>query len=142
MKTIYGLLMLLSIVCFFSCQTDDDVFVKNVGYLSLDITANNSTVTKAGNEEPQYNPKQLAVQILDKDGGVVEKTDDYTEWEGKKFSLPVGKYTVKTSSNGFDGTTAAWDKPYYVGSKEVDVVAGKDVTAEVICRLANVSCYC
>ena len=138
MKTIYGLLMLLSIVCFFSCQTDDDVFVKNVGYLSLDITANNSTVTKAGNEEPQYNPKQLAVQILDKDGGVVEKTDDYTEWEGKKFSLPVGKYTVKTSSNGFDGTTAAWDKPYYVGSKEVDVVAGKDVTAEVICRLANV----
>lgn len=138
MKTIYGFLILLSIVCFFSCQTDDDVFVKNIGYLSLDINANNSTVTKAGSEEPQYNPKQLAVQILDKDGGVVEKTDDYTEWEGKKFSLPAGQYVVKATSNGFDGTTAAWDKPYYVGSKEVDVVAGKDVTAEIVCTLANV----
>ena len=138
MKTIYSILILFSVVCFFSCQTDEDLISNNIGYLSLDITANNTTVTKAGNEEPQYNPKQLAVQILDKDGGVVEKTDDYTEWEGKKFSLPVGKYTVKASSNGFDGTTAAWDKPYYVGSKEVDVVAGKDVTAEVICTLANV----
>jgi pyruvate kinase len=30
------------------------------------------------------------------------------------------------------------DKPYYVGSAEVEVMAGKDVTAEVICTLANV----
>ena len=29
-------------------------------------------------------------------------------------------------------------KPYYVGSAEVEVMAGKDVTAEVICTLANV----
>lgn len=138
MKYLYKILSVLIAILFFSCQTDDDILSKNTGYLSLNIITNNSTVTKAESEEFQYNPKQLAVQILDKDGGVVEETDDYTEWEGKKFSLPVGKYTVKASSNGFDGTTAAWDKPYYVGSKEVDVVASKDVTAEVICTLANV----
>ena len=138
MKTIYRLLLFVLVVGLFACQTEEDVSMKSIGYLSLEIAANNSTVTKAGDEEPVYNPKQLAVQILDKDGGVIKKTDDYTEWENERFSLPVGKYTVKASSNGFDGKAAAWDKPYYVGSKEVEVIAGQEKTAEVVCTLANV----
>ena len=138
MKTIYTLLFFVLVLGLVACQAEDDTSMKNTGYLSMDITTNNSTATKAGSEEVVYNPKQLAVQILNDQGGVVKETDDYTAWDGERFSLPTGKYVVKASSNGFDGKAAEFDKPYYVGSAEVEVMAGKDVTAEVICTLANV----
>lgn len=137
MKTIYNILSLLCALLLVACQAEDDLSTKNTGYLSLKVAANNSTTTKAAEEEP-YNPKQLAVQILNESGSVVEETDDYTEWTDKKFELPVGKYTVKAASNGFDGQSADWDKPYYAGSAEAAVVSGQDVTANVICTLANV----
>lgn len=137
MKTIYNILTLLCVLFLVACQAEDDLTTKSTGYLSLKIAANNSTTTKAADEEP-YNPKQLAVQILNESGIVVEETDDYTEWENKKFELLVGKYTVKAVSNGFDGLSAAWDKPYYAGSSDVTVVSGLDVTANVTCTLANV----
>lgn len=138
MKQLYNIVLLLLCALFLvTCQSEDDLTTKSTGYLSLKIAANNSTTTKAADEEP-YNPKQLAVQILNESGIVVEETDDYTEWENKKFELPVGKYTVKAASNGFDGLSAAWDKPYYAGSSDVTVVSGLDVTANVTCTLANV----
>lgn len=138
MKQLYNIVLLLLCALFLvTCQSGDDLTTKSTGYLSLKIAANNSTTTKAADEEP-YNPKQLAVQILNESGIVVEETDDYTEWENKKFELPVGKYTVKAASNGFDGLSAAWDKPYYAGSSDVTVVSGLDVTANVTCTLANV----
>lgn len=137
MKQLYNIISLLCAFLLVACQAEDDLTTKSTGYLSLKIVANNSTTTKAADEEP-YNPKQLAVQILNESGIVVEETDDYTEWENKKFELPVGKYTVKAASNGFDGLSAAWDKPYYAGSSDVTVVSGLDVTANVTCTLANV----
>lgn len=57
MKTIYRLLLFVLVVGLFACQTEEDVSMKSIGYLSLEIAANNSTVTKAGDEEPVYNPK-------------------------------------------------------------------------------------
>lgn len=137
MKQLYNILTLLCAFLLVACQAEDDLSMRNTGYLSLKIAANNSTATKAAEEVP-YNPKQLAVQILNESGGVVKETDDYTEWEGEKILLPVGKYTVKAASNGFDGKSAAWDKPYYAGSAEATVVSGQDVTANVTCTLANV----
>ena len=116
MKTIYTLLFFVLVLGLVACQAEDDTSMKNTGYLSMDITTNNSTATKAGSEEVVYNPKQLAVQILNDQGGVVKETDDYTAWDGERFSLPTGKYVVKASSNGFDGKAAEFDKPYYVGS--------------------------
>ncbi len=103
MKTIYTLLFFVLVLGLVACQAEDDTSMKNTGYLSMDITTNNSTATKAGSEEVVYNPKQLAVQILNDQGGVVKETDDYTAWDGERFSLPTGKYVVKASSNGFDG---------------------------------------
>lgn len=138
MNTIYRFLLGVLVLGLVSCQAEDDASLSNTGYLSLDITTDKSTATKAGSEDVVYNPKQLAVQILNEKGGVVEQTDDYTTWNGKRFSLPAGKYTVKASSNGFDGEAAAWDKPYYVGSAEAVVSAGKNATAGVVCTLANV----
>jgi len=95
MKTIYTLLFFVLVLGLVACQAEDDTSMKNTGYLSMDITTNNSTATKAGSEEVVYNPKQLAVQILNDQGGVVKETDDYTARDGERFSLPTGKYVVK-----------------------------------------------
>ena len=84
MKQLYNIISLLCAFLLVACQAEDDLTTKSTGYLSLKIVANNSTTTKAADEEP-YNPKQLAVQILNESGIVVEETDDYTEWENKKF---------------------------------------------------------
>ena len=73
MKTIYTLLFFVLVLGLVACQAEDDTSMKNTGYLSMDITTNNSTATKAGSEEVVYNPKQLAVQILNDQGGVVRK---------------------------------------------------------------------
>ena len=86
MKQLYNIVLLLCVLFLVTCQSGDDLTTKSTGYLSLKIAANNSTTTKAADEEP-YNPKQLAVQILNESGIVVEETDDYTEWENKKFEL-------------------------------------------------------
>ena len=94
MKTIYTLLFFVLVLGLVACQAEDDTSMKNTGYLSMDITTNNSTATKAGSEEVVYNPKQLAVQILNDQGGVVKETDDHTAWDRERFSLPAGKYVV------------------------------------------------
>lgn len=138
MKTFFNIVWVLFLFILSACQAEDEMSMSNTGYLSLDITTSNSTNTKAAGEEPIYNPKQLAVQILNEKGDVVDQTEDHTAWQGVKKPLPKGKYTVKASSNGFDGKAAAFDKPYYVGSTVVEVLPGKDITANVTCTLANV----
>ena len=87
MKTIYTLLFFVLVLGLVACQAEDDTSMKNAGYLSMDITTNNSTATKAGSEEVVYNPKQLAVQILNDQGGVVKETDDYTAWDGEPLQM-------------------------------------------------------
>ena len=48
MKTIYTLLFFVLVLGLVACQAEDDTSMKNTGYLSMDITTNNSTATKAG----------------------------------------------------------------------------------------------
>ena len=118
-----------------SCQGEEYVSGSDgMGYLSLEIGANASTQTKADGPAADYDPKKLFVQILDEEGTAVVSTGD---WENEEFRLKAGTYTVKASSNGFDGL-ASCAKPYYAGSKEVTIVAGKKSTAELACTLANV----
>lgn len=121
-------------VAFFACQDEDGLMESNVGYLSLEVGTDNTTVTKA---EEVYNPEQIAVQIIDETGKIVEETDDYTTWT-KAIALTPGKYKISASSNGFDGKSAAFDKPYYAGLDSVTIEKGKDVRKTVTCRLANV----
>ena len=92
MKTIYTLLFFVLVLGLVACQAEDDTSMKNTGYLSMDITTNNSTATKAGSEEVVYNPKQLAVQILNDQGGVVKETDDYTAMESDFPCLRVNTW--------------------------------------------------
>ena len=121
-------------VAFFACQDEDGLMESNVGYLSLEVGTDNTTVTKA---EEVYNPEQIAVQIIDATGKVVEETDDYTKWT-EAIALTPGKYKISASSNGFDGKSAAFDKPYYAGLDSVTIEKGEDVNKTITCTLANV----
>ena len=134
MKRIYAFIAALGMVAFFACQDEDGLMESNVGYLSLEVGTDNTTITKA---EEVYNPEQIAVQIIDATGKVVEETDDYTTWT-KAIALTPGKYKISASSNGFDGKSAAFDKPYYAGLDSVTIEKGKDVNKKVTCTLANV----
>lgn len=139
MKKIYSILSLLFLGMMIACTQEDDTALKSdTGYLRLAVSTVSSTTTKTGVPE-NYNPKQLYVEILDAAGKVVESTDDFsTDWTGKQFELKAGTYTIKASSNGFDGSVADFDIPYYAGETTVTVVKDKEVTASVVCKLANV----
>lgn len=132
MKIIYNIMVCLLAVCLFSCQQDDVDSLNGMGYLRLDVSESQEVYTRAA-----YNPEQLHVEVLDENKKVVEKTDDYTEWKGKILELPAGKYTIKAQSNAYDGERG-FDKAYYYGSQTATVESGKEVSAKVTCKLANV----
>lgn len=134
MKRLYYLLYIGFIACFFACQSDEDV-VSNIGYLRLSVGASSSANTKTVSED--YKPKQIAVQIVNAQGKVVEETDDSETWVDP-IALETGTYTVKASSNGFDGQESGFDIPYYAGSKEITIKSNQEVQETIVCTLANV----
>ena len=134
MKKLYHSIVVLAYIFVLgSCQNDDWEH-DNVGYLNIEVGTDKTTITKA---EEVYNPKQIAVKIIDETGKTVKETDDYTTWTDA-IALTPGKYKISASSAGFDGTTAAWDKPYYAGLDSVTIVKGESVSKTVTCTLANV----
>ena len=116
-----------------SCQEDD--LNGNTGYLRIHVGTNSYVDTRIATD---YNPKQIALQILNSAGGVVESIDDWETLAGEQLRLAPGSYTVRASSNGFDGSESGFDIPYYAGSQQVTIEAGKEVTANIVCTLANV----
>ena len=132
MKKIYlFLFVILSTLSITSCQQDD--LNDNIGYLRIEVGTNAYVDTRIAAD---YNPKQIALQILE--GGIVESTDDWETLSGQQIRLAAGTYTVKASSNGFDGSESGFDIPYYAGSQQITVQTGKEVTANITCTLANV----
>lgn len=133
--------ILYTICCLFvflaSCQKDDELNDGGAtGYLRLTVAEDASTTTRAVPED--YNAKQIAVQIVDATGKVAEETDDWETWKDTRIQLAVGTYTIKASSNGFDGKDAGFDIPYYAGNKEIEIKADSELNETVTCTLANV----
>ena len=134
MKKIYiSLITLLAFLIVGSCQKDD--LESNIGYLRIEVGTNSYVSTRIADE---YNPKQIALQIVNSKGEVVTSTDDWETLAGTQLRLPAGVYTLNASSNGFDGSESGYDIPYYAGSQQVTVQTGKEVTAHIVCTLANV----
>ena len=103
MKKIYlsFITILLVALTAVSCQQDDEL-KGNVGYLRIEVGTNAYVDTRSVPED--YNPKQIALQILDSSNEVVKETDDWEELKGQQLRLTPGTYTIKASSNGFDGS--------------------------------------
>lgn len=136
MKTIYSILILfIAALTIGSCQEEDAI--KNTGYLRLNV-GTNSAASPQTRIIGEYNPKQIAVRILDSNNKVVDSTDDWETWEATQLTLKPGVYTIVASSNGFDGSESGFDIPYYAGSEQVTIENGKEKTANIVCTLANV----
>ncbi len=125
--------MLAAVFCF-SCQSNETVSDEGCLRILAETTGITSRVIEG------YNPKQLAVQIVNASGVTVESTDDFSEWEtaGKTFRLAPGTYTIKAASYGFDGSESGFDVPYYAGIVQAIVKAGTTTVASLTCTLANV----
>lgn len=135
MKKIYSIFSLLILLTLASCQQEDSI--GGTGYLRLEVGTNAfvNPQTKVTND---YNPKQIAVQIVDATNNIIEETDDWETWSGKQLRLKPGVYTIKASSNGFDGSESGFDIPYYAGSEQITIESGKEKTVNITCTLANV----
>lgn len=134
MKELYTLLIAcLLLASLGSCQ-NEATEQEAVGYLMLQVGTDKTTLTKT---EDTYNPKQIAVKIVNSAGKTVKETDDCTTWT-EAIELPVGTYTIEASSAGFDGKTAGWDKPYYAAKETVDIKMNTNTSKEIVCKLANV----
>ena len=95
MKKIYlSLMILLALMSVVSCQQED--WESNVGYLRIEVGTNAYVDTKAISEN--YNPQQIAVQIVNSKGEVVESTDDWETLKGTQLRLAPGQYTVSRVS--------------------------------------------
>lgn len=136
-KNWYSFIICCLVAMLSACQNEDELSNSNVGYLRLTMGVDMSVNTRADGEEV-YDPKQIAVQIVSENNEIVEETSNWEEWSGKQITLPVGKYTVKASSAGFDGATSGFDKPYYAGSAEITIQKDTEVNQTVTCTLANV----
>ena len=137
----YHILLLLLYTLFFmgSCQEDMDLQGSNgTGYLSLTISGSNETTTRAANLPEGYTGRQIAVEVINAKDSVVEQTDDWENWKNHLIELPVGQYTIKAHSYGFDGKQSAMAAPYYYGSKTVNIEKDKELREKVTCKLANV----
>lgn len=137
MKNIYSIVsaLLLSFIIW-SCQEEETVSDK--GYLRINVGTLVTVNTQDTRVAADYNPKQIAVRILDSSNKVVKSVADWTELSGVQLELEAGTYTINASSNGFDGSESGFDIPYYAGSAQVAVQKGKEVTADITCTLANV----
>lgn len=132
-KRYFSFIITLAALLIMSCQQDD--LDSNVGYLRVEVGTNSYVSTRIADE---YNPKQIALQIVNSKGEIVTSTDDWETLAGTQLRLPAGVYTLNASSNGFDGSESGYDIPYYAGSEQVTVQTGKEVTANIVCTLANV----
>lgn len=121
-----------------SCKKQE---AQQYGYLQIGMNTLVSVIdTKAATDVPEgYNPRQLYVKIVNKDGNIVKSTKDFDndkEMQGL-LKLEPGLYTIIASSNGWDGSQSA-DVPFYAGSASCEVVVGKMKTVDVVCTLATV----
>lgn len=132
-KIFHFLIICLVLVVLEACQ-NEDLKQDAIGYLRLEVGTDKTTQTRA---EDEYNPKQIAVKIVNSAGKTVKETDDCTTWT-EAIELPVGTYTIEASSAGFDGKTAGWDKPYYAAKDTVDIKQGTNTSKSITCKLANV----
>lgn len=57
------------------------------------------------------------------------------EIKGSSLSLGPGTYSIVAYNESF--TVPAFDKPYYYGSKDADVIAGESCKVELVCKQEN-----
>ena len=127
------IMSLLLLTSLFSCQNEELKNNGDMGYLMLDVATNASLNTKA----TEYDGKSIGLKILDAEGNLEKEYEDWQTIQGTKVALKPGSYQLIASSAGYDGQ-AGKKKPYYSGTKTINIVSGEIANTEIVCTLANV----
>ena len=127
------IMSLLLLTSLFSCQNEELKNNGDMGYLMLDGATNASLNTKA----TEYDGKSIGLKILDAEGNLEKEYEDWQTIQGTKVALKPGSYQLIASSAGYDGQ-AGKKKPYYSGTKTINIVSGEIANTEIVCTLANV----
>lgn len=125
---------LLFLVLIVSCQQEEFSNGKT-GYLQFSVEKDKSTILVPTTRTAEL---PIALQIIDKNGVVVEETDDWHNWTSEPLELPLGTYTVEAFSKDVNASVAGFEEPYYFGQTEVTVVPKVNQNVNIECSLANV----
>lgn len=132
------LLAILAIIGLSSCHDDDWNPNVSGGEGRVSLQSLGIDVSDGANvieSRASYDVSGFAVRIFDSKGLTVGSWT-YSEMP-EVFTLPVGVYTVEVESHTVD--KAAWDKPYFKGSKEFTIVNNDIVNIGVVtCKFANI----
>ena len=122
---------LTAAVALASCSKDNENSLGN-GFLQVSTELNTNVLLKA----VVSNPNDFKLTIAKKsDGLIVKEFGKVSDAGSTPIEVPVGTYTVKTSSNNF--TTADWDSPLYEASQEVTITANNTTSATLKNTQAN-----
>lgn len=132
MKRIFNIILLWVItVSIISCGKDENIFKDSYGYLKMNISSNDEI-----NIETKAPGDVYAFDIVDASNRVVESYSDHRELDGQPIKLKPGAYTINATTG--EDVAAGWDSPFYVGTKNVDIVSNNTTTANVVCYINNV----
>lgn len=136
MKKIYSHIMMivLSVGILSSCNEE---MIQNESYGFLGIRMDNDLsediIVKS---DVTADELVFAVGVYNASGQLVAERDDHNSvTTDNPIRLQIGNYNV-VASNGTD-LNAAFDNPYYEGSRNVRIYADKVNTVELTCSLAN-----
>ncbi|MDD4819819.1 MAG: DUF4493 domain-containing protein [Flavobacteriales bacterium] len=108
------------------------------GTFSLNLKAEGDFVTVSNTKAATKATPTLAdfaVELKNVDGSYYKKWDSYTSIP-EIVSLPADNYTI-TAANG-TLKEAAWEAPYFLGSRNFTVSIQELSSVQLICKLANV----
>lgn len=124
-----------------SCSNEmEEAAEQQNGYLKLNFETLVSTNTRATAAPQGYNPKTIAVKIINSAGTVVKETQNLEndqEFKGNIVLAP-DTYTIEASSAGWDGSDSGFGVPYYAGSTEVTIKKNTLSQATITLTQANV----
>lgn len=148
MKNVFKVLLLMSIVLFSACESEQKRSNSATGKLAIQLAASSdviNTTTRTGDsgenegentEEDDLVPDVGDFTIALMDGNVVKTSwDKFSEYP-KYAVLPVGAYVLKAYYGNSD--EEGFESPYYEGTQEITVEDDATVDAYITCYLTNV----
>lgn len=148
MKNVFKVLLLMSIVLFSACESEQKRSNSATGKLAIQLAAssdviNTTTRTEDSGENEGENTEEddLVPDVGDftialMDGNVVKTSwDKFSEYP-KYAVLPVGAYVLKAYYGNSD--EEGFESPYYEGTHEITVEDDATVDAYITCYLTNV----
>lgn len=149
MKNFFKVLLLVSIVLFSACESEQKRSNSAIGRLAIQLAASGEVINtttrsesdSSGNEGENTEEDDLVPDVGDftialMDGNVVKTSwDKFSEYP-KYAVLPVGTFVLKAYYGNSD--EEGFESPYYEGTQEITIEDDATIDAKITCYLTNV----